>query len=190
MPIYLCLPGHSSKEPWRHGMKIFDRPRDLNESGDGHKGDGHKSTTSDHATSSNNNENKRFTMRSVSDSSEAHSLGGGSGGISKSTAPATDTVGSIRRARHAEVLLADSILYSHNRHWLRLRWPGHHGGLGGFVALEKCDVDELKKAGVTEAYPSSESMKLLEEYDDGLGVGEEEGECGLEVREFILLPLI
>ena len=51
-------------------------------------------------------------------------------------------------------------------------------------------MDELKKAGVA-VYPSSESMKLLEEYDDGLGVvGEEEGESVLEVRDFILLLLL
>jgi hypothetical protein len=67
--------------------------------------------------------------------------------------------------------------------WLRLRWPGAQGGFGGFVALDKNDVDELMRAGIEQScnalveYPTSKSMKLLEEYDDGLGEGEE-GEAG------------
>ena len=29
MPIYLCQPGLSSKEPWRHGVQVYERPFPL-----------------------------------------------------------------------------------------------------------------------------------------------------------------
>eukprot|EP00581_Thalassiosira_minuscula_P000492 CAMPEP_0183745726 /NCGR_PEP_ID=MMETSP0737-20130205/66390_1 /TAXON_ID=385413 /ORGANISM="Thalassiosira miniscula, Strain CCMP1093" /LENGTH=408 /DNA_ID=CAMNT_0025981405 /DNA_START=510 /DNA_END=1733 /DNA_ORIENTATION=+ len=29
MPIYLCQPGASSKEPWRHGVQVYERPFPL-----------------------------------------------------------------------------------------------------------------------------------------------------------------
>ena len=29
MPIYLCQPGTSSSEPWRHGIQVYERPFPL-----------------------------------------------------------------------------------------------------------------------------------------------------------------
>ena len=29
MPVYLCQPGHSSSEPWRHGVQVHARPFPL-----------------------------------------------------------------------------------------------------------------------------------------------------------------
>jgi len=26
MPIYLCQPGTSTNEPWRHGVQVYERP--------------------------------------------------------------------------------------------------------------------------------------------------------------------
>lgn len=167
-------------------MRIFDRPHDLDESDPADKGGEGKSKAS----------TERFAaLRSASDSSGDHGASPSAGSpIPTSTAAAShkqerskggggDEASSIRRARHAEVLLADSLVNSHGRMWLRLRWPGAQGGFGGFVALDKNDVDELMRAGIEQAsntlvqYPTSKSMKLLEEYDDGLGEGEE-GEAG------------
>lgn len=31
MPIYLCQPGSSSKEPWRHGVQVYERPFPLHD---------------------------------------------------------------------------------------------------------------------------------------------------------------
>lgn len=188
MPIYLCLPGHASKEPWRHGMRIFDRPHNLEEP-----------DTLDGTNISSGGERKMashgFNMRSVSDTSHDGPASPDAAGSPTPTSKANTTSSkyrasseheanatSIRRARHAEILLADSIVTSHGRMWLRLRWPGAQGGFGGFVALEKTDVDELNQAGIRQTtdnvdYPTSKSMKLLDEYDDGLGGGEE-GEGG------------
>mmetsp|Transcript_26133 Transcript_26133/g.55042 ORF Transcript_26133/g.55042 Transcript_26133/m.55042 type:complete len:1001 (+) Transcript_26133:31-3033(+) len=47
----------------------------------------------------------------------------------------------VRRVRHAEVVLVDQVLVAFRRYWLRLRWPGEHGGFGGFVALGKVEED-------------------------------------------------
>lgn len=63
----------------------------------------------------------------------------------------------VRRVRHAEVVLVDRCVVAYGRTWLRLRWPGEHGGFGGFVALSK--VDDKVKAGYYK-------------------VAEEEGEAG------------
>lgn len=168
-------------------MRIFDRPHDLDES------DG----TSDNNTNKETVSRQPINRRSVSDSSNEAVASD----VAATETAATETVvgadnneateaTSIRKARHAEVLLADSLIQSHGRSWLRLRWPGPHGGFGGFVALDRADVDELKqRAGIDAAaakkksdsssskYPTSKSMKLLEEYDDGLDEGEE-GESG------------
>ena len=165
-------------------MKIFDRPHHLNDSdNNGTDKPGVDSTPKE----------RNLTLRTVRDSSGAMlspKLSGGSPPPSSAPQPsATSTVVAdgasclcIRRARHAEVLLADSLVMSHGRTWLRLRWPGAQGGFGGFVALDKADVDELNekgmKTGVVAEYPSGKAMKLLEEYDDGLGEGKEEGESG------------
>jgi len=41
----------------------------------------------------------------------------------------------LRRIRHAEVVLVDDVCISHERFWLRLRWPGTKGGFAGYVAV-------------------------------------------------------
>ncbi len=35
MPIYLCRPGASSKEPWRHGVVVHERPFPIDGCGNG-----------------------------------------------------------------------------------------------------------------------------------------------------------
>ncbi|KAL7465456.1 hypothetical protein ACHAXS_005787 [Conticribra weissflogii] len=64
----------------------------------------------------------------------------------------------VRRVRHAEVVLVDQVLVAFRRHWLRLRWPGEHGGFGGFVALGEVEEDrgeggmgEVVSSGMAEA---------------------------------------
>ena len=164
-------------------MKIFDRPGHLNDSDNNTDKSGVESIPED----------RNSTLRTVSDSSgdvPSPKLGGSPPPSSVSQPSAPNTIADcascvcIRRARHAEVLLADSLVVSYGRTWLRLRWPGAQGGFGGFVALDKADVNELQQKGLTTDfadYPSSKAMKLLEEYDDGLSDGGEgeSGEVGL-----------
>jgi hypothetical protein len=171
MPIYLCLPGHASKEPWRHGMRIFDRPHDV------------KDNTSDRGEKKGRH-NQPISLRSVSDSSneaavvETATIAVESHNNNENTTAEEEAFSSIRKARHAEVLLADSLIQSHGRNWLRLRWPGPHGGFGGFVALDEAQQKRMSGDGnKSKLYPTCKSMKLLDEYDDGLGEGEE-GEGG------------
>lgn len=59
----------------------------------------------------------------------------------------------VRRVRHAEVVLVDQVLVAFRRYWLRLRWPGEHGGFGGFVALGKLE-EYLSDGGMAEGKAS------------------------------------
>jgi len=59
--------------------------------------------------------------------------GGGSGGGAASGAPVVNHP--IRRIKHAEIVLVDDVCVSHERYWLRLRWPGHKGGFAGYIAM-------------------------------------------------------
>ena len=45
----------------------------------------------------------------------------------------------LRRLRHGEIVLVDDVCLAWERHWLRLRWPGHRGGFAGYLPLEKSD---------------------------------------------------
>eukprot|EP00804_Cyclotella_cryptica_P029711 CCRYP_015198-RA/>CCRYP_015198-RA protein AED:0.09 eAED:0.09 QI:0/0.5/0.33/1/0.5/0.33/3/832/790 len=190
MPIYLCLPGHSSKEPWRHGMRIYDRPHDIDHP---------------HETSANTNSNTtsalpslttrirrlrrpphpnmtEATLRSFSDSSNEGGLGSSDRASpppppppppneahSSSSSPPQEQAYAVRRARHAEVLLADDTVISHGRRWVRLRWPGELGGFGGFVAMDLVrgggENGEENDVGVGE--------KEKEVVGDESGVGDE-----------------
>lgn len=41
----------------------------------------------------------------------------------------------LRRVRHSELVLVDDVCIAYDRYWLRLRWPGHHGGFSGYIAM-------------------------------------------------------
>jgi hypothetical protein len=51
----------------------------------------------------------------------------------------------VRRIRHAEVVLVDDVCIAHDRHWLRLRWPGRKGGFAGYVALGKVNETTVSR---------------------------------------------
>ena len=52
MPIYLCQPGTSSTEPWRHGIQVYERPFPL-----------YQDSASSSATTKKNNKDERSSRR-------------------------------------------------------------------------------------------------------------------------------
>jgi hypothetical protein len=44
---------------------------------------------------------------------------------------------SIRKIRHAEIVLVDDVCVTYNHYWLRLRWPGSKGGFAGYIDMGK-----------------------------------------------------
>ena len=161
MPIYLSLPGHESKEPWRHGLSVYERPVPLEytaaEITNHHGNDNDVAPNNNYSNSSNagNNNNvhrSQMMMRNDTTTSSHSSLMDQRQSSSSSTThPANTTNNSndnksaatpIRRIRHGEVVLVDQCVIAHGRYWLRLKWPGEHTGHGGYVALSKLDDDE------------------------------------------------
>lgn len=205
MPVYLCQPGSTSKEPWRHGVEVYDRPApldsaDLNASamdsgsggvaGENATGADGKmlaeeaaaaqqrpdtTTTDDKSneqqvssigitTRNQHQQQQRFLQNHMTshDSGSDFSLNeSGSGGHYSGTTttlpanhggrklqrqPLLPAPNTVRRVRHAEVVLADQALLAYGRYWLRIRWPGEHGGFGGFVALGRATAADVDAA--------------------------------------------
>lgn len=168
MPIYLAQPGISTKEPWRHGLQVYDRPFSLDFS---------PSQPQPMEGKSNEKQQRDQNLaqqqqQQVGD--DGRSGGGGAIGAlrpemrhdtsisdegapdyhllpttataetSSSTSPETiaKQPKPVRRIRHAEVVLVDQCLIAYGRYWLRIKWPGSEGGHGGYVALSRTeDVD-------------------------------------------------
>ena len=162
-------------------MRIFDRPHDLDESDAADKKTIQSETKLNRKRVSDSSDDPERSVVDAPTSITDDATKLLSTKKDSHVSPEAIETPTSRRARHAEVLLADSLIHSHGRTWLRLRWPGTHGGFGGFVVLDKNAADSVVMG---QEYPTSNSMKLLMDYDDGLGEGEE-GEGG-EVR-FILL---
>jgi len=181
MPIYLSLPGHSAKEPWRHGLLVYERPVPLVNSND-------ESTNNDsvasHEQQQNDNSTNNNTIDSGEDSqsslaqqqqpqplrpemrhdttlSQSHSSldENQTNRPSSSATPGTKASSStttmatpIRRIRHAEVVLVDQCVIAYGRYWLRLKWPGEQGGHGGYVAMSKVDDVKSKTKGLAASF--------------------------------------
>jgi hypothetical protein len=171
-------------------MRIYDRPHSLSDDG---SVEGAATTATSDAGQRKMNALRSFSDSSVEGDPTPHTIE-----AERDSAGAEATVvmpkpSSIRRARHAEILLADRAITSHGRTWVRLRWPGELGGFGGFVAMDSSFKDEgesqtaLICRETSVEYPSSKGMKLLEGYDDGIGERMEGDEMEGEVSFHFVL---
>ena len=163
MPVYLCRPGINKPDSWRHGMEVWLSPHGSHEDQD--------------------DDDNSMDARPVPNIAK----GSVAGYI-------------VRRIRHAEVVLADEVSEQYGRYWLRLRWPGPNGGFAGYVdagpavvsdqnneaefdrnvvhnSVEKNkEVDANEKLtpllcrATSKYYPSTDFLKLLGMYDDGLNL--------------------
>jgi hypothetical protein len=139
MPVYLCKPGWDAPEPWRHGIQVYAYPFSIPEqpptatvSSPSREGR-NQSDDAEGASSPQREESSSLAAQEghgvVTTQNTTHHKGGGvrTRGI-KYGMP-------VRRVRHAEVVLVDQVSIHYGRYWLRLRWPGPHGGFAGFIAL-------------------------------------------------------
>lgn len=179
MPVYLCQPGVTFSEPWRHGIQVYAAPFELV--------DLPEATVRNEPTADNLNSTADGVIgaNAVDDANAVPAGHGGTAplqgqplptfrssptlpGSSTSSQQTIDVTGAegpvhlsrtaqsgheIRRIRHSEVVLVDDVCMSYGRHWLRLRWPGHKGGFSGYIALGK----------VSEPMPQQISNSLLGE---------------------------
>jgi hypothetical protein len=153
MPVYLCQPGLTADEPWRHGIQVYAAPFDLVD----------KTVAGD--TSVNEHDTRDGgVMRlpgAISDGGQPQASQQASNIAASASTQITDSTGigvasahypraaqsgvEIRRIRHAEVVLVDDVCVAYERHWLRLRWPGHKGGFAGYIALGKVNEKVMPK---------------------------------------------
>jgi hypothetical protein len=137
MPVYLCKPGWDAPEPWRHGIQVYAYPFSIPE-----QPTTASSPSREGRSQSDDAEGASSPQREESSSSLAAQDGHGI----VTTQHTTHHKGEVRtrgikygmpvrRVRHAEVVLVDQVSIHYGRYWLRLRWPGPHGGFAGFIAL-------------------------------------------------------
>lgn len=150
MPVYLCQPGATGSEPWRHGIQVYAAPFAMDDvpaissstrvegSNEGHH---HNSWTASNDETEGNVPSGGDASMTNNEVLQQHQQGAptiartatGGGGARASTINGTP----IRRVRHAEVVLVDDVCIAFDRYWLRLRWPGRKGGFAGYIALGK-----------------------------------------------------
>ena len=118
MPVYLCQPGAGQVEPWRHGVQVFSAPCPIDASTSSPSTPTFDLVVASLPDNNNNNNNNNSNNR------------GENAAAGRGTRPS-----SIRRVRHAELVLVDDVCIAYNRYWLRLRWPGHRGGFAGYIAM-------------------------------------------------------
>ena len=147
MPVYLCQPGVSASEPWRHGIQVYATPFPLDEaaveSSDKDMAEA-PTSSSDIARWANNNPRSagslsQNTTSSIVQSDEVFE--------NRSSTPGVP----IRRVRHSEIVLVDDVCIAFDRYWLRLRWPGSKGGFAGYIALGKVNEPQwIKRSNSNE----------------------------------------
>lgn len=152
MPVYLCKPGWSASEPWRHGVQVYAYPYPLvptarsantsnvNQTSTNSSDNESRNNTSIPrlgptvvaeaiSTESNEEQLERIPPSPARDESyQSHPFVPNSGHILPKGVP-------IRRVRHAELVLVDEVSIHYGTYWLRLRWPGPRGGVAGYIAL-------------------------------------------------------
>lgn len=172
MPVYICQAGSNSSEPWRHGLQVYAAPFQLTDlpSGGFRGGDGNACTLAPRMVSStgiagqtqhDNNHNNNNDPRTQRERQFRHELTYGANAnnpnSNSNNEHNNDAIREqqhieslrfglpVRRIRHAEVVLVDDVCIAHDRHWLRLRWPGHKGGFAGYVALGKVNETTVSR---------------------------------------------
>ena len=171
MPVYICQAGSNSSEPWRHGLQVYAAPFQLSDlpSGDPRGGDGNVctlaprmvSSTGDAGQTQRDNNHNNNNLRTQRERQFRHELTYGvnanNPNNSSNNEHNNDAIREqqhieslrfglpVRRIRHAEVVLVDDVCIAHDRHWLRLRWPGRKGGFAGYVALGKVNETTVSR---------------------------------------------
>lgn len=161
MPVYLCQPGVTAEEPWRHGIQVYAAPFDLVDlpppdaatTSTIHVGDtrsgvmtgatGTLTTSTAGGRDTSVGQQQQQQQQPAANASQIIDATGD--GASTHYARAAQSGLEIRRIRHAEVVLVDDVCVAFGRHWLRLRWPGHKGGFAGYIALGKVDDKVMPK---------------------------------------------
>lgn len=187
MPVYICQAGSNSSEPWRHGLQVYAAPFQLSDlpSGDPRGGDGNVctlaprmvSSTGDAGQTQRDNNHNNNNLRTQRERQFRHELTYGvnanNPNNSSNNEHNNDAIREqqhieslrfglpVRRIRHAEVVLVDDVCIAHDRHWLRLRWPGRKGGFAGYVALGK----------VNETTVSRQALDMLQSRAEAEGTG-------------------
>jgi hypothetical protein len=131
MPVYLCLAGAESDEPWKHGIQVFAKPFAVPEP---------VTTTTTPTTTTS----PLPLDRTVGTSEPIHLVQQQQHhGMTHQDLAATTAIAaagnnhSIRKVMHAQVVLADDVCIAYGRYWVRLRWPGSKGGFAGYIAMHK-----------------------------------------------------
>jgi len=139
MPVYLCQPGASAAEPWRHGIQVYAAPFAMDAAP---PSSNDPNVNSEHWVDDRNNDGLR-QRHGVSSTAEENPTPPGGNANSQTTTtrseePQVASTGvPIRRVRHAEIVLVDDVCIAFDRYWLRLRWPGNRGGFAGYIAMGK-----------------------------------------------------
>ena len=168
MPVYICQAGSNSAEPWRHGLQVYAAPFELP---DVPAGTAHDSTASPRMVPTsyedaiqmenrnyNNVRQQERQREQVVDATDAIPARHAESSRSQMESNVTNDENNsnrdpfflhagltVRRIRHAEVVLVDDVCIAFGRHWLRLRWPGRKGGFAGYVALGKVNGPPLSR---------------------------------------------
>lgn len=152
MPVYLCQPGASASEPWRHGIQVYAAPFAMDEpttvaisggqsvvSNQGQATEAARWSSSD-TMPEQEQPNTTTINNTTSDGASTIAQPESTRGSNPRTTP-NKGGHPIRRIRHAEVLLVDDVCIAFERYWLRLRWPGRKGGFAGYIALGKVNEE-------------------------------------------------
>ena len=124
MPVYLCQSGDGQFDPWRTGVQVFTSPCPID--------------VAPSSTSGGNDRDLVVASGSFSENNNAEEEQGVGASVVSAAGRGTRSsaaLHSIRRVRHAELVLVDDVCIAYNRCWLRLRWPGHKGGFAGYIAM-------------------------------------------------------
>jgi hypothetical protein len=138
MPVYLCQPGEGQVDPWRHGVQVFSAPWPIHATASPAVGGNNERDLVMASSSTNNGTNSSTNGEDTITLTNWHTAATASNDPNESRTTTTTTttrLPSVRRVRHAELVLVDDVCIAYNRYWLRLRWPGLKGGFAGYIAM-------------------------------------------------------
>ncbi|KAL3940508.1 MAG: hypothetical protein SGARI_000936 [Bacillariaceae sp.] len=172
MPVYLCQPGLTAEEPWRHGIQVYAAPFDLvdiqsskennNDNHDTREGvarpAGEQSQQQQQQPAATTTANANNSVASSTQIIDSAAIGAASVNYPRAAQSGVE----IRRIRHAEVVLVDDVCVAFERHWLRLRWPGHKGGFAGYIALGKVNDKVNLPKQISDALQDAQINQITE----------------------------
>lgn len=170
MPLYLCKPGWSQSEPWRHGLQVYASPFRMEEdvgsmlSSSNNNNSNSSVAVSSRAVIARNDENNVeeetvvHTTMEHRDQEESSAMGRYKDSTSIRSSYNYNRGMPIRRVRHAELILVDEVCSQYGRYWLRLRWPGVQGGFAGYIALGRVNSTNISRS--VPSLPDEESLNV------------------------------